>query len=102
MLTETPRHAPCLPVGVGHRIERWPRGQDGRATRCDRRGHEQRAETGPVPDRGRERESPGALRPVGTTMLLSAYIAIVVAGGGAALWSVGAPDPTIGWLRFGL
>ena len=31
-------------------------------------------------------------------MLLTGYIALVVAAGGIALWGVGAPDPTIGWL----
>src|SRR5512145_2229505 len=31
-------------------------------------------------------------------MLLTAYIAVVVGAGGAALWSLGAPDPTIGAL----
>ena len=31
-------------------------------------------------------------------MLLTAYIAMVVGAGGAALWSLGAPDPTIGAL----
>ncbi len=31
-------------------------------------------------------------------MLLTGYIAFVIAAGGIALWGVGAPDPTIGWL----
>src|SRR6266571_4298514 len=31
-------------------------------------------------------------------MLLTGYIALVVAAGGIALWGVGAPDPTVGWL----